>query len=207
MKTVQIWDLATQPSDPIAKNLVLWSAYSDLPKVTSIPRIIDENELSLKVKFLSWTYEISQLTKNKISLLSALDRSDSMNFWWITNFSEKCNFSKSPEMDNVIKILAFEIFFKNSPYKKIELISDNKYLGLAFNHWCNERQINFKHVKKKRFSSLKSYLPNQLKAIVWLCQHLIKRRALFGINLSEWKSSARKISFFSYLYLIKYQVL
>ena len=103
MKTFQIWDFPKQSSIDHSKDLVFWNSYSDLPNITSIPRIVDENEHVLKEKFLSLLYEISGLTNNKISLFDSLKSKNLMNFWWITNLSEKCNFSKSPDMDNIVK--------------------------------------------------------------------------------------------------------
>ncbi len=199
MKTFQIWDFPKQSSIDHSEDLVLWNSYSDQPNITSIPRIVDENEHVLKEKFLSLLYEISGLTNNKISLFDSLKSKNLMNFWWITNLSEKCNFSKSPDMDNIVKMLAFEIYFEQHSCETLELHSDNKYLVLAFKGWCKDRQIVFKHISKKKLPRLKLHAPHQLRAIVWLSRYLFQRKALFGINLTEWRNSTRKISFFSYL--------
>lgn len=199
MKTFQIWDFPTQSSIDHSKTLVLWSSYGDLPSITSIPRIIDNNEQVLKEKFLSLLYEISGLTNNNISLIDSLKSKSLMNFWWITNFSEKCNFSKSPDMDNIVKMLAFEIYFEQNSCETLELYSDNKYLILAFKRWCKDRQIAFKHITEQKLPYSKLFIPHQLKAIAWLSRYLFQRKALFGINLTEWRNSTRKISFFSYL--------
>jgi surface carbohydrate biosynthesis protein (TIGR04326 family) len=203
MTTVHIWDREGSPSQnkSIPKKFLLWNSYSFDSDHDSIPELVDQNEKLLRAKFLSWTYGLSQLTLDGKTLLETLVLKSSLSFWWLTNFSEKCNFSKSPEMDNIIKIFALELFCAKHTMDTLELTSSNNALCSALEIWCENQGVTFINIKMNSARSthrLRSFLPEKLKALLWLIIYLFQRRALFGLNLNEWRATSKKITFFSY---------
>ena len=203
MSTVQIWDKEDLPSELSLKKFILWNSYSFDSIYISIPELVDKNEKILRSKFLAWNYELSQLTLDNQTLAEALVLKNSISFWWLTNLSEKCNFSKSPEIDNIIKLFALELYSEKNPIDILELNSSNHALCNALEIWCENKGITFIKLETKKLIQLRSLIPQNLKALVWFAIHLFKRRALFGLNLDKWKKSSKKITFFSYFSNLK----
>ena len=203
MSTVQIWDKEDLPSELSLKKFILWNSYSFDSIYISIPELVDKNEKILRSKFLAWNYELSQLTLDNQTLAEALVLKNSISFWWLTNLSEKCNFSKSPEIDNIIKLFALELYSEKNPIDILELNSSNHSLCNALEIWCENKGITFIKLETKKLIQLRSLIPQNLKALVWFAIHLFKRRALFGLNLDKWKKSSKKITFFSYFSNLK----
>ena len=203
MSTVQIWDKEDLPSELSLKKFILWNSYSFDSIYISIPELVDQNEKILRSKFLAWNYELSQLTLDNQTLAEALVLKNSISFWWLTNLSEKCNFSKSPEIDNIIKLFALELYSEKNPIDILELNSSNHALCNALEIWCENKGITFIKLETKKLIQLRSLIPQNLKALVWFAIHLFKRRALFGLNLDKWKKSSKKITFFSYFSNLK----
>ena len=203
MSTVQIWDKEDLPSELSLKKFILWNSYSFDSIYISIPELVDKNEKILRSKFLAWNYELSQLTLDNQTLAEALVLKNSISFWWLTNLSEKCNFSKSPEIDNIIKLFALELYSEKNSIDILELNSSNHSLCNALEIWCKNKGITFIKIETKKSIQLRSLIPQNLKALLWLAIHLFKRRALFGLNLDKWKTSSKKITFFSYFSNLK----
>ena len=106
----------------------------------------------------------------------------------MTLFAEKCNFSKSPEIDNAVKLIAFKRWMLSNPLKSIEIKSNNKRLNNAFNLIAKKNNLNFS--SNYSFSSLDNYSTLHLiKGIIWLCLYLFKSKPLKGIGLESWQKT------------------
>ena len=104
---------------------------------------------------------------DNISIKDHLEIQPNFSYWWMTLFAEKCNFSKSPEIDNAVKLIAFKRWMLSNPLKSIEIKSNNKQLKNAFNLIAKKNNLNFS--SNYSFSSLDNYSTlHFIKGIIWL---------------------------------------
>ena len=97
------------------------------------------------------------------------------SFWWLSAFTEKCNFSKSPQIDNIIKLIALTQWKDFSKIKSIEVESKNKALIRALQKLSEQNSINF-FSHKKSFEIPGIPVPHLLKSMAWLISNLCKIR-------------------------------
>lgn len=208
MTTVLIWDDESAP--PITDGwVVLWRAFggSADDKVVSIPSLIEDNAESLRARYLTWIYELGETPIRGKSLVDHLEIRPGFSYWWMTRFAEKCNYSKSPQIDDVIRLLAFEQWLAERRPSQVTLVTANNALAECMENLCNNSGISFFWQAKlpineslpwvKRFYRA---LPFLFQSFAWLLTHALRRWPLRGVGLSEWRQSAGKTTFFSYLF-------
>ena len=105
---ILIWDLDKNPCNS-DRSIILWSGLSENEIFFSITKFVEDNSLLLRTKYLKWVFELGEININGKSLIENLKIRENLSFWWLTQISEKCNFAKSPQIDNVIKLFAFKI--------------------------------------------------------------------------------------------------
>ena len=199
MSEVLIWD-SVSPA-PKNRTVILWQSFNldEAENTFSILDLVDKNKSSIRSEFLSWSHDLGELKISNIPLKEHLEIKPNFSYWWLSLFVEKCNFSKSPEIDNAIKLIAFKHWLASSQIKSIEVKSDNKRLVKAFQtlsmmtHLSCSSRTNFTSF----FAIPKFY---NLKAILWLFTHLYASRHLKGLGLKAWKQSKKSITIFSYLF-------
>ena len=203
-----IWD-KHEPPPKNSGDMIYWQSYYEYKDegVYSVPHLVEQNAEQLRDQYLSFIYNIGKKKINGRSIIEHMQIREGFNYWWMTLIVEKCNFAKSPQIDNAIKLLAFKTWLQENDYKQIRLISHNTALADAIKMMAYELSIGFKWQKVKKQdskgNSIKSIyrsLPHSLQAIVWLIRRLFSRWSLRGAGLKEWKSSNGEITFFSYFF-------
>ena len=199
MSDVLIWD-STSPA-PKNRTVVLWQSFNleYLDNTLSILDLVEQNKSSVRSEFLSWSHDLGELKIFNISLKKHLEIRPNFSYWWLSLFVEKCNFSKSPEIDNAIKLIAFKQWLSSSQITSIEVKSNNPRLVRAFKTLSTISHLNF----YSRISLISSFVAPKfynLKAIAWLFIHLYKSRYLKGLGLKAWRQSKESITIFSYLF-------
>ena len=83
---------------------VLWCSYD--PKgcndVVSIPCLVEENSESLRSRYLEWIYDLGEIKINGKRIVDHLEIRSGFSYWWMTLLAEKCNYAKSPQIDDAI---------------------------------------------------------------------------------------------------------
>ena len=98
-KTCVIWDSFEKKPDRIS-SFVYWGLgikQHDL----SIQEIVEKQDDKYRSKYLSFIDSIGKAHIGDKNLLAYLDVGYSTSFWWMTTISEKCNFSKSPHIEDI----------------------------------------------------------------------------------------------------------
>ncbi len=188
-------------------HIINWSSYfCEINKnIYSLPRFVDENKEAFKSKYLELIFNLGESKLNGRSVVDFLEIRPNFSYWWMTLLSEKCNAIKSPQIDNAIKLLAFENWLSKRQYNKIFLKSSNKELVEAFQILSNKLGIEFVWEKlqvspyKKR-KKIHHKFPLILQALSWFCFRLIKRWNLKGIGIKEWKNTSASTTIFSFLF-------
>lgn len=208
MTNVLIWDADGAP--PVGDGLVvLWRAFAGSADagVVSIPALIEANAESLRARYLAWVYELGETSIRGKRLVDHLEIRPGFSYWWMTLFAEKCNYSKSPQIDDAIRLLAFEQWADQRHLSEVALITANAALAECMGSFCGKAGISFVWqpgpAAKEGLSWAKRLyrtLPSLLQSFAWLLAYLLRRWPLRGVGLVEWHRSTGKITFFSYLF-------
>ncbi len=207
-KTILIWDIDSGEI-PECDRLVLWQNYkvNKENNEISIPQLVENNADKLKSQYLALIYELGEAEVNGKRIVDHLEIRPGFSYWWMTLLTEKCNFSKSPQIDNIIKLMAFYDWLKNKDYRVIKLVSKNsaladsmRILTVKLNITFDWEQIVSEKSKDSLVRRIYNNFPNILKAIISLAHHLIDRWKLRGVGVAKWKNSSATISFVSYLF-------
>ncbi len=190
-------------------NVVNWNGHMETSNVISILRLAEENKDKLKEQYLSLIYEFGELDINGKRTIDYLEIFPKFSYWWMTLIAEKCNYAKSPQINDVIKLLVLRDIIDKKKYKKIIFFSSNKILAESIKLLSIRYDVGFEwnkvpdkgqHIFKKGIaSSIYRSLPLILQALTWLAIHLLSKWHLKGIGIKNWKSSKATITFVSYL--------
>ena len=187
-------------------DIMLWSGNNHIigKKVFSLLDIVENNAEFCKTEYISLISQLGDAVVNHKKVIDHLKIEKDFSFWWTTLIAEKSNYSKSTEINNAIKIIAFKNWFKNKNYSKIIIYSNDLKLVKAMSIFCND--INLKlDVKKKTKVNYKiltdkklyKYFPKIFQSLVWLLWEIISIWPLKGIGVKKWNSSKSKITFLS----------
>ena len=199
-----IWDTEEEiPLDSL--DLIYWQSYeSDKAKnITSITKLVEENADYYKSKYLSRVYEIGAQKLNGKSIVDHFEIRPGLSYWWLMLISEKSNYFKSPQIENIIKLEALHDLIARKNYKKIKLVTSNHELsdavkliasGFSIDFQC---QYSVKDTDENHGIIRKIYyrLPYFIQSLVWLLNNSIFYWPLKGVGIDSWKNSEAKLTF------------
>ena len=206
--TLVIWDSKAKPESN-HNQLMLWNSYesNEIDGVFSISEIVEKNAEKLRFEYLQVIFELGEYRANGKKIVEHLEIRPDYSYWWMTLMNEKCNFSKSPQIINIIKVFALRDWLKKNDYQNISLVTSNNRLASALKIFCNQSGINYDLQKLKKQKTKLSFieglyhrLPYWLKALLWFSRHLIVNWTLKGVGIDEWKNTKGKVTFVSYLF-------
>ena len=207
-ETVIVWD-ADGPLPAGEWTPVLWRNAKDktLPKSVSIPSLIEADADGLKSRYLGWVYELGQRRIKGVRLVDYLEARPGFSFWWMSLIAEKCNFSKSPQITDAIRLMAFDDWAAHRSIKCVVLVSANRPLAECMRLWCLGSGVSFDF----RFLSVETEtraltrrlyqsMPYLFQALIWLARYLIDCWQMRGVGLSKWRETKADVTFVSYLF-------
>jgi surface carbohydrate biosynthesis protein (TIGR04326 family) len=207
---ILIWD---QDSVAPAGNweVVLWQGYQTFGKsrVVSIPKIIEEDAERLRCQYLAWIWDLGHTQISGRRVVDRLVIRPGLSYWWMTLLAQKCNYSKSPNINEAIKLIAFAEWISTlaQPIKRIRVVSASQGLIKCLQLWATDQDIPMvlqgvsdAVVKRGFFAGFFERLPQLLQALIWLPAHLLAFWPLKGVGLNAWKKTVGRITFFSYLF-------
>lgn len=191
-------------------HLVFWKSYQEVvfPDVISIPALVEENAYSLRNRYLSLIYDLGESVVGESKLIDSLSLRSGFSYWWMTLIVEKCNFAKSPLINDVIRLFAFEEWVANVPkITSIKLFSSNQELQVCLEKWCEiqnicfeSKRMPFKAESRIGLKRIFELLPYTMQAGVWLLKYLIDNWPLRGVGVEEWNTAKSQITFVSYFF-------
>jgi len=203
---VYIWDSAGLPAG-FRGTLVLWRKFdsSKSRNHLSIPDLVEKKADLLRKRFLCWVYEVGQLRFKGGRLVDHLKLRPDFSYWWMTLIAEKCNFYKSPQINDAIRFLAFIDWAADAKPSRIMLVSSNGDLAECISMWCRENcitfvweQISVPAAAMSWSRGLYEMLPLSIQALVWLFKYVCERLPLRGTGVKCWRNTDGKIMFVSY---------
>jgi surface carbohydrate biosynthesis protein (TIGR04326 family) len=203
-ETCVIWDsYDTKPDDITC--CVHWGL-GNKKNDCSIQEIVEKHDNKYRSRYLSFVHDIGHTKVNDEELLEYLDIGFNTSFWWMTTISEKCNYSKSPYIEDIIKLMAFSDWIKGQHYEKYLLVSNNVALSKSIKLLLKQKGINFQYRKtaNKKISHGNNFV-HFLKKMPYVAQSLlsISQNITIGFLLKDsveenWKKSKAKVTFISY---------
>ena len=203
-----IWDSNKSPPT-ITGSLILWQSYFELQDddIYSIPKLLESKAEKFRAQYLAFIYDLGETKLEGKRVIDHLEIDSGFSYWWMTLITEKCNFSKSPQIDNILKLMAFRDWFERSNYKSIKLVTSNDLLASAITFLSKELDFDFqyekikkKHIRLSPMRSLYRVLPYSLQAITWLVHNIVSHWSLKGVGIDEWKHTKAKVTLVSYLF-------
>jgi surface carbohydrate biosynthesis protein (TIGR04326 family) len=202
-----VWD--TDKTLPLEHcGAALWQSYSvsDIDREVSVPQLVEDNAEHLRSAYLDLIYKLGETKVSGKRVIDHLEIRPDFSYWWMTLLVE-CNYSKSPQIDNAVKLMAFRAWIVEKSCSNISLVTSSSELASAMRLLATELGINFtwKRVtqEKKTFHLLKyifGCLPKPMQSIVWLINYIITRWPLKGVGVDRWIHSQAKTTFVSYLF-------
>lgn len=203
-----IWDAKGSP--PVGDwTRVLWRQYAGVedPSVISIAQLVEQEAGELRARFLAWIHDLGEYRVDGRRVIDHLSLRPGFSYWWMTLFAEKCNYSKSMQIDNAIRLMAFDEWATSQSIGGVILVTANQPLAECMRVWCASLGVTFDW---KRIASpsvhptwlKRVYLtaPHAMQALLWLPRYLIDRWPLRGVGLQEWRETKGQVSFVSYLF-------
>ena len=173
----------------------------------SIPRIVEENAESLGAQYLKWIYDLGETKINGKRIVDHLEIRSGLSYWWMTLLAGKCNFAKSPQIDDAIKLLAFDKWAKGKRVDTLALTTSKAGLAKVLKFWCLKAGTNFQwqHIEEEAGSvslptQLYQSMPHLARAGTLLVRHLIQGWSVRGVGLKEWRETKGQVTFMSYLF-------
>lgn len=205
---ILIWD--AESFIPIGDTTtVLWRGFStgSLPNCVSMPELIEENADVFRARYLAWVFELGETCIKGRRLVDHLQLRPGFSYWWMTLLVEKCNFAKSPQINDAIRFLAFVDWAVGKNVRFVNLATANRRLAECFALWSAQLGIEFRWKQLQADESptslrsgLYQALPRCMRAIAWLVNFVVERWHLSGVGLDAWRRSKASVTFVSYLY-------
>ncbi|MBI5330950.1 MAG: hypothetical protein HZB71_10095 [Betaproteobacteria bacterium] len=168
---------------------------------------VERHATTLRSRYLAWIYDLGETRIEGKRLIDHLQLRAGFSYWWMTPFVEKCNFEKSPWIDDAIKLMAYTGWAMTHPRETVRLVSAKRALAQCLQAWCATAGIGCEwHTvaesapKDRLLRRLYRDLPAGLQAVAWLMRHIAGRWPLRGVGVKEWRASPARISFVSYLF-------
>jgi surface carbohydrate biosynthesis protein (TIGR04326 family) len=174
-----IWDAEGQP--PKGEWItVLWRSYGESGNLLySMPKLVEEQADTLRVRYLSWIYELGEKHIEGKRLVDHLKLRPGFSYWWMTLIAEKNNAYKSFQIVDVLKLLVLEELVVTRSVAKIILVSGNKPLAQTFRLWCKNTGLSFdwQPLQESRETTsiirrLYSSLPLPLQTVIALVRYI-----------------------------------
>jgi surface carbohydrate biosynthesis protein (TIGR04326 family) len=175
-------------------SIIYWNGYEESisRKEYSILQLVERNSDKLRLKYLSLIYDLGKLSIGNRNIIELLKVRNNFSYWSMTLLFEKCNFSKSPEINDIIKLMALEKWLKEKNYNRIIFFGSNIKLANAIELMSIKQSVEFRHTKskkKKLNTSISRYfyrrLPHPIQATLWLIKYIFTRWPLRGVGLSK----------------------
>jgi surface carbohydrate biosynthesis protein (TIGR04326 family) len=201
-----IWDADGEPPNG-EWTPVLWRDFvsNAQPDAVSIPALIETNADLLRKRYLAWVYQLGEKSILGKRLVEHLQLRPGFSYWWMTLFAEKCNYRKSMQIDDAIRLMAFDEWATNLSISSVVLSTANKSLAECIRLWCANLGVAFewRRIVKQPVSlswvkRVYQAMPHALQGLAWLVYYLMDRWPLRDVGLREWQQTDGRVTFFSY---------
>ncbi len=205
MTGILIWDCSGSPV-PGDKEVILWRDYNNrgVAGHVSIPQWVEKHSQYLRSCYLDWLFHLGEYEIEGSTVADHLRLPGKGSYWWLTRIAEKCNFTKSTYIDEIIKILGLRHWLDGRT-DIINLVSDRPAFCKMFSLWATNNGLEVS-VEYSPGSDSRATTTNEtwkgksfFYALAWLGRYVWHRRALRNKGIEAWKRAPEGRLFVSYL--------
>ena len=207
---ILIWDKTDPPPCNPDKTTYLWNSFQEDAKknIYSVPRLIETDAEDLRAQYLAYVYELGEKNHKGKRVVEHLEIRPGFSYWWMTRIVEKCNYSISTQINDIIKLLALESLINHHKVKHIQLVTENSDLVEVLKEWCDRIGVHLNCIhqkvqsksKKTFIRELYKRIPIRAQAFVWLFHRLVSHWPLAGAGVAQWQQSHATTLFASYFF-------
>ena len=205
-KTFCILDVNYRPKPLLNCAHIFWNETFNIDKKSfSITEILESKSDEIKTKYLKLVHDLGKSKVNEVSIIEFLQIRNNFSFWWMTLLVEKSNWAKSPEITNIIKLMALESFLDENNFSKIYIQSCNKKLINSLKLLCQKRNLDLEIIKQNKrvkdilvFKFSSSFF-HFFRGFVWFLREILFSIPFALLGQNKWHSSSPDNIFISYL--------
>ena len=171
----------------------------------SIINFAEKNSDYIKKIYLEWIHNIGNKEISRKPLLEKLNIRDKYNAWWHSYFVEKSNYENSPQISDVIKLIAMQEWIKDHKINKIIFYSKNKKLSECIKKFSINKKIIYKWKKIQSNRNiiidkffLKKFIPFEIKAIIWFFRKIKYGWDFRNYEVKDYKNIKSNVLFVDY---------
>jgi surface carbohydrate biosynthesis protein (TIGR04326 family) len=201
-----LWDDKSPPKDFKELNYIYWNkSFSSQNSSFSISDILEKNSDKFKSNYLEFVLKLG-LSKNKDeSVIDILELKPGFSYWWMTLIAEKSNWAKSPQINNILKLMVLEDWLNNNECSTLFINTSDFELFKSLGQLCQSKGIKLIDLKKKNFifSQIKVIFRNKffylLYSFIWLSREIFFSLPFALTKTFPAKNLYPKITFITYL--------
>ena len=201
-----LWDDKSPPKDFKELNYIYWNKSFSLQNSSfSISDILEKNSDKFKSNYLEFVLKLG-LSKNKDeSVIDILELKPGFSYWWMTLIAEKSNWAKSPQINNILKLMVLEDWLNNNECSTLFINTSDFELFKSLGQLCQSKGIKLIDLKKKNliFSQIKVIFRNKffylLFSFIWLSREIFLSLPFALTKTFPAKNLYPKITFVTYL--------
>jgi surface carbohydrate biosynthesis protein (TIGR04326 family) len=205
-----IWDVDEAISESTSDKIILWNGYNQLSdnNIISIPERVEKYSDKYRKRYLRYIYELGEKKVEGKTIVDSMIINKNFSYWWMTLIFEKSNFSKSPEINDIIKLFSLLDFLKVNKVSNLSIVTTKPNLINILKKYCRSSGIEFNYKihysdSHSGLSKVKSFIlniiPDSILVIIWLYIYLIKNSYLVKQNKSLWRKSNSEVTFITYM--------
>ncbi len=126
----------------------LWNGHEDSDAARSLFAYVERDGEYFRARYLNWIHGISERTVAGRSILSHLALNDGLSYWWLTQLSEKSQYS-SP-VEDVVRLFAIERLLTEKRSEGLRYVGSSTRLTAILQTLCERRRILFEHQPPSR---------------------------------------------------------
>ncbi|MDA9725298.1 hypothetical protein N9V05_05665, partial [Gammaproteobacteria bacterium] len=128
-----LWDQDFSPDYDEKINFIFWNNPFDVKnRSLCLVDLLEENADKFKSEFLHYIYRLGKAKLNNKSIIEILTFSANFSFWWMTPIAEKSNWAKSPQINNILKLMAFKNWLDSNDCSELLINTNNQNLLSSF---------------------------------------------------------------------------
>lgn len=197
---------------PFTGLTIFWTASSKKSsshKFCNLNDYINANRKLLRDKYLSWVSKFGNQDIYGKKLYDHLKIKDDFSFWWMGLIAGKNNIYVSNHIEDAIRIIAFDHFFRRKKPKKILLATKNINIILTLEKWCEKTNVKLVKIDLGFCTCLKKvqikscFFVHIINAIRHFVTFLFDSVRLKKVGYKQIYSSLNRVTLISYLFNIK----
>ena len=109
MSSLLIWDDNGEPIETETFDHIFFfksQINSNIRNSISIPKIVEDNSVYYREKYLTWSSGLSEVKFCGDKLREKLKLRPNLSAWWLSGFYENTNYVKSSYIEDVIRLMA-----------------------------------------------------------------------------------------------------